>query len=946
MDRGDAAHRADALERSSEKIARLTRVVARLHAACEEHEREKASAMRAYARDVALSRHEASEAMYREMANRERAEANALASRAGEAVAEAKARCVSAERREAEEGARAKIRIAVEEFSERERAREAAVEARMASMKAACELEREATERARAEALRAESEARRRIVADARAMEATLKSEVMFERAERARAEEEFERETELARAAHAVAVAKINAEAEAIKERSAEDIREKTAEMERFKAECEETVARERATAREKYERQRSAYEFLEKSLAETASELECTRRAHEACRQSLDDACASAVEREKIIMDVRSKLSDTEAAFSAQKVEVERLSVAQGELAQKLSESQHAYASSMEDRVTLEEAIQDEKRARRDMEEEYITKVRKLEETITSVRDAAAQCQAEAEQAARASQEKFEHLLNEFDRRNQKAEAESQELVLSYEARIKAIEVENAAQILHVRTELIERSRAAEVAHSDAVRALESSWMSKEQRWEHAKRRLESELERITWKESEANNLLEAQHVRNGTLVADIERIRTDAKAREAIFVDEAREAKLALHAVEAMAHKLEQTLSERERAHASDVAELEKKTCEDMERLNALWEQKTREHVSVALEESNRAHESAMNRLASEMELRAKQDIARAVANVSEAYHGNERELREEIEALIREHSAKEVAAAVKHKKEIDELRVDFQDRLRSMSSAHICEIERLSAAHTERLAVMQSEHESHARTSKEDAVRLALREFEDQYEARAKEVAQNTAIAHAQELQRSSDEYSKELALLEREYESKIESCIAVSATLELERESLRTQLRRAREELSTSESERAVEEERFRDTAAAAAYAHESEIEALRKEHRSVVARMQDVNETAARVANDALAASRAEISKWKAMYETRESRPEDLRRIQQLESDLIDANERLDRSAAHRRQLQSELLGRATDVEWSAGLHKGSTRRSRQRIVI
>ena len=39
-------------------------------------------------------------------------------------------------------------------------------------------------------------------------------------------------------------------------------------------------------------------------------------------------------------------------------------------------------------------------------------------------------------------------------------------------------------------------------------------------------------------------------------------------------------------------------------------------------------------------------------------------------------------------------------------------------------------------------------------------------------------------------------------------LDREYGAKIESCIAVSAALELERETLRGQLRRVREEFCT------------------------------------------------------------------------------------------------------------------------------------------
>jgi chromosome segregation ATPase len=144
---------------------------------------------------------------------------------------------------------------------------------------------------------------------------------------------------------------------------------------------------------------------------------------------------------------------------------------------------------------------------------------------------------------------------------------------------------------------------------------------------------------------------------------------------------------------------------------------------------------------------------------------------------------------------------------------------------------------------------------------------------------------------------------------------------------VSAALELERETLRGQLRRVREEFCALEMQRATENDRSKEAAAAAAYAHESEIETLRKEHKSVVARMQDVNESAARTANEALATSNAETAKWRAMYDKRESRPEDLRRIKELQNDLQETTARLERSVAHRRTLQSELMGRAAEFD-------------------
>jgi DNA repair exonuclease SbcCD ATPase subunit len=311
--------------------------------------------------------------------------------------------------------------------------------------------------------------------------------------------------------------------------------------------------------------------------------------------------------------------------------------------------------------------------------------------------------------------------------------------------------------------------------------------------------------------------------------------------------------------------------------------------------------------------------------MERLAVEMEVKAKGDIARAVANVSEAYHANERELREEIDEINQQHATRLEKMSIERDNALGELRAECDHRVESLSAAHVTEIERLTTSHRERVKMKDDEHEKQLKQSMSEAVTLAVREVEAQHDAREADRAEKAASDHARELKRATDEYERDLERLEREYETKLESCIAVSTTLELERESLRSQLRRAREELSAAELERTIEVEKSRDAAVATAYAHENEIDSLHKEHKVIIARMQEVNESAARTANEALSASRAEVSKWRAMYETRESRPEDVRRIKNLETELHDAHERLERSAQHRRTLQSELLGRAND---------------------
>ena len=144
-------------------------------------------------------------------------------------------------------------------------------------------------------------------------------------------------------------------------------------------------------------------------------------------------------------------------------------------------------------------------------------------------------------------------------MEERNEKAESETNELVNSYEARIKAMEVEHSANHARVLAEFAERADVAESRHEEAISALNAAWLRKENEWKDEKLRLESSLECATSRESKANDVVETYEARHQTLSAEMERIKSSAEAKETHLVDQIRDSKLALNAVEALTHKL---------------------------------------------------------------------------------------------------------------------------------------------------------------------------------------------------------------------------------------------------------------------------------------------------------------------------------------------------------------------------------------------------
>ena len=902
----------------SAKIAQLTRVVYTLHAACEDARDERDDAERAHARALALTRYEASNAIVREVQAREDVERR----RAVEALAHrARTRAmVIVSTDDAEARVRCELERAQKAYAMRDAEREALSARVVREMREECQRAREATERAREEALRVETETRMRVVESARATEARLMRDVEFERDERARLEREFEHDLAELRATCATEIEKVNAASAARDDAARRLVDDKDAEMRAMRDDVDRMLTDERTKAHDKYERQRVAYEFLEKTLGEAESELHATRVAHVSARDALDALHIDHASRGDALDALRITASAHETRIRELTGEVERLTALSTDAAEKLSQAQDAYVASIKERSELTRVIDDMRVERDAHDRAHAVQIDALNACVHTTRDEL----GESESARRREELERKRAM---EAQQSTYEREREELSASYEARLKAMEVECAARHSHILDTHAERVRAIEAERASEVESVERSWAKRETLWRDERGVLQSEIESANARVLEAKHVSEAAQIRVRTLETELERTTSAFRVKELALKDDARESKIALQSVEALVHKMENELGERAMEYETRRLDAERMSREEIERLNAIWERKTAENVECALKELQRTHESAMERLTAELTARARADCTRAVANVSDAYQAVERELREELSSAKREHDEQTIERTARYEKDVADLRADFERRVSSMSASHANGIETLSTSHAERLELMHEDHERHLKRAMSEAVRLAVGEVEAQHATRLEELAEKSRLDRASDLKRAHDEHAKELEYLEREYETKLESCMTVSTALELERESLRDQVRRAREEVAAEALERSMENEKSREALAAAVYAHESDVSSIKSEHKKTIMRMQSSSEAATRAANDALSASRAETSKWRAMYENREARPEDLKRIENLESELALTTERLERSAAHRRTLQTELLGRAREFE-------------------
>jgi hypothetical protein len=344
-------------------------------------------------------------------------------------------------------------------------------------------------------------------------------------------------------------------------------------------------------------------------------------------------------------------------------------------------------------------------------------------------------------------------------------------------------------------------------------------------------------------------------------------------------------------------------------------------------EITRLNGIWERKTRENVEDALERAHREAESDMERFSRDLEEKTKIEVARTIADMSEVYRANEKELYEEMSALKTECEARMAEKLGECERDARVQRMRHEEELTRAHSAHVAEMERVKSANTELVERMTQDFERRIQESTAEAVEIAVLTADTKHSAELTCAVQQIEATKNDEMERLREECDDEMQALERDYASKIDEYLQMSSALEMEHGNLRDKLRLVSEKLGKSERERALETQKARDALKTSVAAHEAEMKRLKSEYKLNIERLQDVNETAARVANDALSASRAETRKWRSMYEHREARPEDLKRISELEDDLKSANERLDRSAAHRRTLQAELLGRAAEFD-------------------
>lgn len=905
---------------TSRKIAKLTRVVARLHAECEEKEDALETATRMYARDVALTRAEASDAVFRELRARDEAERETRRAYAESARRRAMYECAGDEiSRKANED----VSNAMEQMEIASQRARVEAENRIRSVKEECERAREETERARAEALRLETETRARIIENARATECELREALEFEKSERVREQREFEREMEEMKVECAARRAKVNADAQCKIAAAASETKRKEEELSRYRLEMEEEMTRQQSAAHDKFERQRIAYDFLEKSLAETESDLECTRRAKEEIQNVANDrARKMQLCEEKLTFTEKSLAEATDRAREAEN-ECSTLSTREADLTRLLEEAREAYASSILEKASLEDSIREFERSQQALEGDMNTMKRQHDDELDALRAEERKLKLEMD----ASAKRQNALHAKLEERARATERERSELIESYEARIRALEVEHKTLQAHAddkfQEEMIQRVEQGELA----MAAAEESWLHKESEWLDMQRRLDARLESADSRQRELESIIDVNERQISALKRDVETVKDEAKSKETSLKERLRDSALSLKAVEKLVHKLEKELTERTLAHEEDKVSAYNDCQREITRLNGIWERKTRENVEDALERAHREAESDMERFSRDLEEKTKIEVARTIADMSQVYRTNEKELHEEMAALKTECEARMAEKLGECERDARVQRMKHEEELARAHSAHAAEMERVKSANTELAERMAHDFERRIQESTAEAVEIAILTADTKHSAELTCAVQQIEATKNDEMKRLREECDDEIQALERDYGSKIDKYLQMSSALELEHGNLRDNLRAVSEKLGKSERERALETQKARDALKTSVAAHEAEMKRLKSEHKLNVERLQDVNETAARVANDALSASRAETRKWRSMYEHREARPEDLKRISELEDDLKSANERLDRSAAHRRTLQAELLGRAAEFD-------------------
>ena len=912
--------RASSTSAASRKIAKLTRVVARLHAECEDKEDALETATRMYARDVALTRAEASDAVFRELRARDEAEGETRMAYAESARRRVMYECAGDE---ISRKANAEVSNAMEQMEIASQRARVEAENRIRSVKEECERAREETERARAEALRLETETRARIIENARTTERELSEALEFEKSERVREHREFEQEMEEMKVECEVRRAKVNADAESKIAAAASETKRKDEELSRYRREMEEELTRQQSNAHDKFERQRIAYDFLEKSLAETESDLECTRRAKEGIQNVADDLARKMQLCEEKLTFTEKSLTEATARTREAENECCALSTREADLTRLLEEAREAYASSILEKASLEDSIREFERATRGLENDIALMKRQHSDALDALR--AEEQKLKLEMDASAKRQNALHV--KLEERTRATERERAELIESYEARIRALEVEHKTLQSHAddrfQEEMIQRVEEGELA----MAAAEESWLRKESEWLDIQRRLDARAESADSRQRELESIIDVNERQISALKRDVEAVKDEAKSKETSLKERLRDSALSLKAVETLVHKLEKELTERTLAHEEDKISAYNDCQRELTRLNGIWERKTRENVEEALERAHREAESDMEHFSRDLEEKTKIEVARTIADMSEVYRANEKELHEEMAALKTDFESSIAKQLGECEREARVQRMKHEEELARAHSTHVAEMERMKSANTELAERMAQDFERRIQESTAEAVEIAVLTADTKHSAELTCTVQQIEATKNDEMKRLREECDDEMQALERDYASKIDEYLQMSSALELEHGNLRDKLCVVSEKLGKSERERALETQKARDALKASVASHEAEIRRLRSEHKINVERLQNVNETAARVANDALAASRAETRKWRSMYEHREARPEDLKRISELEDDLKSANERLDRSAAHRRTLQAELLGRAAEFD-------------------
>ncbi|GAQ89946.1 hypothetical protein KFL_005800050 [Klebsormidium nitens] len=691
-------------------------------------------------------------------------------------------------------------------------------------------------------------------------------------------------------------------------------------------------------------------------------SSELRAERDAGERARaRAQEEAAASASESEKLQRDLREELENRKKSDAAYEEEVGVRKRVEGELgaARKALEDVTNEArqlkidlSTMREESAKKEAelamsgteaskrIAELKFTVADLQKELIAKVREAEERAAAA--LASQMNDLSARHARAVQDVEAKHTQETEAAAAAAAEWERALREQLEGELLKVEAKYNEEIGQA-SELLSQERAEARARAEA---------------------LEEEIRRLRDGTGDLGVQNEGLTKRLADVTAAKEKAGRELQQRVEVLTQvsvKVKELEADLDSVRLAAER-ETAQLKREMEGARAVAEERLRRAKDeyettLQRSEEDWKRATKDQVQQAVEASAREHALEVRQLRAQMQAEQEAEKQAVLQRQLSTAAGREQELlarlqgaSAEADDIRRQHAAALASAEAEAEGAREALEARHKEELEVIGSRAQREIEALKASHADTLQNREAEtlenarkdEAAHAaemsalrREQKEEVSNLVsewsarLSEAKADAERRQEEVANELRASHAAAVESLKAGHERALAEMRRahdslekkhdEKENMIQQVGAANRQLQMELAGGKKEMQKLNADLVTTRSDFQRE---LRQTEAALTAAHRAEIERLMTENLAETRALQEGFEGAKAAMERGQEELQARLDAWKARFEAREPRPEDVARIGALEDLCAQKDEKYDKLYDATKKMRLELLNR------------------------